>query len=81
MGFWLDFLLIRSKSTGSLDAEVHGITCVRRGEYVEDLVARIIIATEKINKTPKVYEKVRRFFIRRYELCNDFRGRHCEYVL
>ncbi|GBN52916.1 hypothetical protein AVEN_10618-1 [Araneus ventricosus] len=50
-------------------------------DSAEDLVAKIVVAADKINTPPGIFERVRRSFLRRCELCNDQRGRHFEHLL
>ncbi|GBM45707.1 hypothetical protein AVEN_14150-1 [Araneus ventricosus] len=47
----------------------------------EDLVARIVVAADKINTTPGIFDRVRQLFLRRCELCNDTHGRHFQHLL
>ncbi|GBN96726.1 hypothetical protein AVEN_84024-1 [Araneus ventricosus] len=47
----------------------------------EDLVARIVVASDKIGATPGIFERVRQSFLRRCELCSDKRGRHFQHLL
>ncbi|GBM84505.1 hypothetical protein AVEN_67404-1 [Araneus ventricosus] len=49
-------------------------------DSAEELVARIVVASYKIN-TPGIFERVRQSFLHRCELCNDTRGRHFEHLL
>ncbi|GBM48764.1 hypothetical protein AVEN_24952-1 [Araneus ventricosus] len=49
-------------------------------DSAEDFVQRIVVATDKINTTPGIFERVRQSFLRRCELCNDTRGRHFEHL-
>ncbi|GBL78928.1 hypothetical protein AVEN_48900-1 [Araneus ventricosus] len=46
-----------------------------------DLVARIVVAADKINRTPGIFERVRQSFHCRCELCNDTSDRHFEHFL
>ncbi|GBN03622.1 hypothetical protein AVEN_206132-1 [Araneus ventricosus] len=50
-------------------------------DSAEDLVARIVVAADKINTTPGIFERVRQSFLRRCELCNDTRGRYFQHLL
>ncbi|GBO40006.1 hypothetical protein AVEN_170211-1 [Araneus ventricosus] len=50
-------------------------------DSAEDLIARIVVATDKINTTPGICERVPQSFLRRCELCNDTRVRHSEHLL
>ena len=50
-------------------------------DSAEDLVARIIVAADKISATPGIFERVRQLLIRRCELCNTTLGRHFEQLL
>ncbi|GBN13508.1 hypothetical protein AVEN_256786-1 [Araneus ventricosus] len=50
-------------------------------DSAEDLVARIVVAADKINTTPGIFERVRQAFLRRCELCNDTLDRHFEHLL
>ncbi|GBM18582.1 hypothetical protein AVEN_47964-1 [Araneus ventricosus] len=45
-------------------------------DSAQDLIARIVVAANKINTTPGIFERVRQLFLHRCELCNDTRGRH-----
>ncbi|GBM91319.1 hypothetical protein AVEN_55995-1 [Araneus ventricosus] len=47
----------------------------------EDLVARIVVATDKINTPPGIFEWMSQSFLQRRELCNGTRGRHFEHLL
>ncbi|GBN47982.1 hypothetical protein AVEN_22010-1 [Araneus ventricosus] len=47
----------------------------------EDLVARIVVAADKINTPPGIFERVRQSFLLRCQLCNNTRGRHFEHQL
>ncbi|GBM74184.1 hypothetical protein AVEN_104808-1 [Araneus ventricosus] len=47
----------------------------------KDLVARIVVAADKINTTPGIFERGRQSFLRRCELCNDTCSRHFENLL
>ncbi|GBN01075.1 hypothetical protein AVEN_3628-1 [Araneus ventricosus] len=46
-----------------------------------DLLARIVVAADKIKTTPGIFDRVRQTFLRRCELCNDTRGRHFQHLL
>ncbi|GBL64084.1 hypothetical protein AVEN_155118-1 [Araneus ventricosus] len=50
-------------------------------DSAEDLAARIVVAVDKINAPPGIFERVSLSFLRRCELCNDTRGRHFEHLL
>ncbi|GBN55522.1 hypothetical protein AVEN_39201-1 [Araneus ventricosus] len=50
-------------------------------DSAEYLVAIIVVAADKINITLGIFERVRQPFLRRYELCNDTRGRYFEHFL
>ncbi|GBL92682.1 hypothetical protein AVEN_119081-1 [Araneus ventricosus] len=50
-------------------------------DSAEDLVARIVVAADKINTPPGIFEKVRQSFLRRCELCSETRGRHFQHLL
>ncbi|GBM29915.1 hypothetical protein AVEN_111224-1 [Araneus ventricosus] len=45
-------------------------------DSAEDLVATIVVAADKINTTPGIFERVRQSFLRRCELCNDRTSTH-----
>lgn len=47
----------------------------------EDLVARIVVAADKINATPGVFERVRQSLIHRCQLCNSTLGHSFEQLL
>ncbi|GBM44410.1 hypothetical protein AVEN_128271-1 [Araneus ventricosus] len=50
-------------------------------DSAEDLVARIVVAADKTNTTPGIFERVRWSILRRCELCNDTSCRHFEHLL
>ncbi|GBM21927.1 hypothetical protein AVEN_187931-1 [Araneus ventricosus] len=47
----------------------------------EDLVERIVVAPDKINTTPGIFESMSQSFFRRCKLCNDTRSRHFQHLL
>ncbi|GFV67637.1 uncharacterized protein TNCV_4623171 [Trichonephila clavipes] len=48
---------------------------------VEDLKARIIVASANIANKPNLFERVRQFFILRCQLCSNLRGRDFDQLL
>lgn len=50
-------------------------------DTLEDLTARIVVASADIASTPGMFERVRQSFVRRCRLCNDLRGRTFEQFL
>ncbi|GBM91644.1 hypothetical protein AVEN_107751-1 [Araneus ventricosus] len=50
-------------------------------DSAEDLVARNVAATDKINTTPTIVQRMRQSFLRRCEVRNDTRGRHFQHLL
>ncbi|GBN03366.1 hypothetical protein AVEN_222654-1 [Araneus ventricosus] len=73
---WLGLLAHRIQATGVFLLGAHEIFSVRDAvDSAEDLVVRIVVAADKINTTPGIFEKVRQSFLRRCGVCNDTRGR------
>ncbi|GBL93627.1 hypothetical protein AVEN_25625-1 [Araneus ventricosus] len=50
-------------------------------DTLEDLAARIAVASANIANTPVMFERVRRSLVRRCRLCNELRGRNFEQLL
>ncbi|GBO36259.1 hypothetical protein AVEN_132963-1 [Araneus ventricosus] len=68
--------LTGSQATGVFLPGAHEIFSVRDAvDSAEDLVVRIVVAADKINTKPGIFEKVRQSFLRRCGVCNDTRGR------
>ena len=50
-------------------------------DTMEDLVARVLGDSQDIQPTPAVMERVYQNMSRRYNVCNEFGGRHIELLL
>lgn len=67
---------IRSKPTLIL-VKTREIICIENpGDNAGDHAARIFVAADMINTTPKILESVRQSFFRWWELYNTTLGRH-----
>ncbi|GBN20883.1 hypothetical protein AVEN_5412-1 [Araneus ventricosus] len=75
----------RSPDLNPLDfffwGHMKSLVCETPVDSAEDFVARIVVAADKINTTPGIFERVHWSCLRRCELRNDTHGRHFDHLL
>ncbi|GFS83961.1 uncharacterized protein TNCV_2363801 [Trichonephila clavipes] len=79
---WLGLSLTGPQPNGLFLLGVHEtLVCETPVDSAEDIVAKIVAATDKTSTIPKTFEMLFQSFLRRCYLCNDMRGRHFEHFL